>query len=286
MMQGSTDGPGRSDPALGDELARFFTPRPVPATARDRALKDRGRSMAVGDGLAATAWGQGPTVLMAHGWESRGTHWGSFVEPLTDAGFRVVAVDAPAHGDSPGETTHVLEYGLALAAIGRDLGGLAGVVGHSWGAAAAAIAASRGLDAERFVLLGGPATLRGVVVRWCERRGIAGADALRFQEAVEGRVGQPLDGFDLTRLAPGFSHPALIVHDRGDEEMPVEEAVAVAEAWPGSRLLLTQRYGHRRILLAKDVIARVVAFLGGRDGDEGQAWPGAARPANAAGGDA
>ncbi len=270
-MQGWTDAEGPSDP-LREELARFFTPRRVPATARDRALRDRGRSVTLGEGLIATVWGDGPAVLMAHGWESRGTHWGSFIDPLTEAGFRVIATDGPAHGDSPGARTHILECGLALAAVGRDLGGLAGVVGHSWGAAAAVIAASRGLQAERVVLLGGPATLRGVVSRWCRRREITGVEESRFHSIVEEIVGVPLDSLDITRLAPRLAQPALIVHDRGDEEIPVEEGMAVAATWPTSKLLLTERYGHRRLLLAKEVIAEVVDFLGGDPvGTEGRA---------------
>jgi len=84
-------------------LEGFFTPRRLPPAPRDEKLLAAGRTLTLADGdMVATAWGQGPRVLLAHGWESRRTHWMSFIEPLTQAGLEVIAVDAPAHGESPG----------------------------------------------------------------------------------------------------------------------------------------------------------------------------------------
>jgi pimeloyl-ACP methyl ester carboxylesterase len=55
--------------------------------------------------------------------------------------------------------------------------------------------------------------------------------------------------------------PALVIHDRNDQEIPVAEGQAIAAAWPGANTLFTERYGHRRILIARDVIKAVVNFL-------------------------
>jgi pimeloyl-ACP methyl ester carboxylesterase len=35
---------------------------------------------------------------------------GLFINPLVDAGYRVIAFDAPAHGDSGGKRTSLLEF--------------------------------------------------------------------------------------------------------------------------------------------------------------------------------
>ncbi|MBV7335161.1 alpha/beta hydrolase [Chloroflexi bacterium TSY] len=55
-------------------------------------------------------WGSGPTVLLLHGWAGRGSQLGAFVQPLVDAGYRVVTFDGPAHADSPGKQTNLLEF--------------------------------------------------------------------------------------------------------------------------------------------------------------------------------
>ncbi len=51
-----------------------------------------------GKPLAVYAWGEGPTVLLAHGWNGRATQFWSFIDPLVDAGFRALSFDMPAHG--------------------------------------------------------------------------------------------------------------------------------------------------------------------------------------------
>ncbi len=246
---------------LDQAFAAFITPDRVPATARDEALLARGTSLGLVAGMAATAWGEGPIVLLAHGWNSRATHWGSYIEALVVAGFRVVAVDAPGHGDSPGERCHVLEFGRQLVAASRELGPLAGVVAHSFGAGATVLALDRGLRADRVVLLSGPASLLGVVERWAQAHGLTDAELPTFLNRVEHFVGEPIADLDLIRTVATLDQPVLIVHDRTDDEVPPTEGQAIATAWPGARLLLTDRFGHRRIVIAREVVRAVVDFL-------------------------
>lgn len=55
--------------------------------------------MQVGGAPVTTyAWGEGPAVLLVHGWSSHTGCMAGFVDPLLERGFRVVAFDAPAHG--------------------------------------------------------------------------------------------------------------------------------------------------------------------------------------------
>jgi len=83
-------------------------------------------------------------------------------------------------------------------------------------------------------------------------------------DRMERTVGEPIENLDVTRIAAGLSQPALIVHDRTDEDVPVDDGLAVAAAWPGAKVLITARYGHRRILVAREVVREVVAFLSDR----------------------
>jgi len=264
--------PVEPDPAGLDRERRletvfqaFVTPQRVPLTPRDEALLRRGATLGLDRGLAATSWGEGPTVLLVHGWNSRGTHWGAaYVDALTEAGFRAVAVDAPGHGDSPGDHCHVLEYGLRLVEFGRQVGPLAGVVAHSFGAGATAIALGRGLRADRIALLSGPASLVQVTERWGRSHLLSEAEISMLLDRLERTVGEPIEDLDVARIAAGLNQPALIVHDRTDDDVPVDDGLAVAAAWPGAKVLITQRYGHRRILIAREVVREVVAFLSDR----------------------
>ena len=256
---------GRTEEQLsGDRLSeavdRFLTPRPSKASPRDEELLGRGSDLEL-NALAGTSWGTGPPVLLAHGWESRRTHWGAFVTPLVEAGFRAVAVDAPAHGDSPGTKANVLQYGKALVEVGRELGPFAGVVGHSFGAGASVIALHRGLSAERAVFISGPSSVVTVIERWGRRDGLADSEIPTFVRLVEREVGEGVEFMDVTQIVPLLATRALVVHDRNDKEIPVEEGLAVAAAWRGARMMVTERFGHRRIMLAGEVVQAVVEFL-------------------------
>jgi pimeloyl-ACP methyl ester carboxylesterase len=231
------------------------------ASPRDEELLGRGHALELTCGLAATSWGTGATVLLAHGWESRRTHWGAFIPPLLESGFRAVAVDAPAHGDSPGTRANVLLYGKLLVEVGRELGPLAAVVGHSFGAGALVIALHRGLLADRAVFISGPSSVVTVIERWGRQHGLAETEIPAFVRVVEREVGEDVEFMDVTQIVRGLTTRALVVHDRNDKEIPLEEGLAVAAAWKGSTLRVTERFGHRRIMLAGEVVQAVVEFL-------------------------
>ncbi|MEO1084501.1 MAG: alpha/beta fold hydrolase, partial [Acidobacteriota bacterium] len=83
--------------------------------------------------LKGWRWGSvGPAVLLIHGWGGRGLQLGAFAEPLAEAGFRVLAVDLPAHGESSGKSTSLPEAAEAITAVldslDRSPGGVAGLI--------------------------------------------------------------------------------------------------------------------------------------------------------------
>src|SRR5262245_33403196 len=83
----------------------FFTPHGSRLTPTMRAVLDRAQPFQVeveGQRIVGWSWGEGPAVYLVHGWGSRGGRLSAYVQPLVDAGFRVVAFDALAHGDSGG----------------------------------------------------------------------------------------------------------------------------------------------------------------------------------------
>jgi pimeloyl-ACP methyl ester carboxylesterase len=52
-----------------------------------------------------------------------------------------------------------------------------------------------------------------------------------------------------------------VIHDQDDRDVPIEEGIAVAQAWPGAQFVRTTGLGHRHILRDLEVIARVSAFI-------------------------
>lgn len=243
---------------------------------RHELATPRGKTVAWTWGRPAPSAARVPTVYLVHGWEGRGSQLGPFVAPLRRSGLRVVALDAPGHGEAPGSTSSLVAIGAALeAAVERwspGPGGAAGVIAHSAGAVGTTWALARGLAVERVFFVAPGADLLaytryfGGLLRLGER----GVRELAM--AIERRIGVLYAELEPLRLAPEMTVPLHVTTDREDAEAPLPSVEKLVRSWPGATLRVTEGLGHRRILRDPEVIAEAVRFLTG-----GRAWsePGA-----------
>ncbi len=261
------NGLGRISPPLAGRLAFYFfcTPlRHAEPPRETQVLRQAERfSIPFQDvHLAAYSWGQGPTVLLVHGWSGRGSQLGAFVEPLVAGGHRVVAVDLPAHGRTPGRRTNALVATEAVQQVGEAIGPLRGVIAHSFGALCTSLALRDGLDAGRVVYVA-PASRAIQAVRGFSRQlGLAWPAEWGLRGEMERRFGPEVwPRFSARVCAPRLNVPALIVHDLDDDEVPYREGQLLAHSWPGARLMTTAGLGHRRILRDTRVIGEAVELF-------------------------
>ena len=173
----------------------------------------------------------------------------------------MVALDGPAHGDSAGGETNLLEFARALIAVERELGGIDAIVAHSFGSSATLLALEVGLRLRRMVVIAGPASIADVLERFMEFLRMPAGVGAKFVEACARKVGRHVREMDLTSIAARTNVPALIVHDRDDPEVPYADGVALANAWPAAELRTVTGLGHRRILRDSDVVREVVQFV-------------------------
>ncbi len=262
----------RVAPALGARWAEriWFT---IPPAATPRIAAPDGSSafeVAVdGHRVRGRRWGEGDPVYLVHGWGGSASQLDAFVPPLVQAGFSVVSFDTPSHGASdPGpsgpRSSTILEAAEALRAVAARHGDPAGVVGHSAGATAAAVALRDGLPATRAVFLAPMADPRPYADWFAARLGFGERTRVRLLARIERRVGVPMAYLDVPAMAgQAAMPPLLVVHDQGDRETSWSGGRDIANAWPDARLLTTNRLGHRRILRDPGVVAEVVGFLAG-----------------------
>ena len=261
-------------PALAARLAsRLFTRPPRarrPAAEIALLATARARPMQVGARRIETwVWGAGPSVLLVHGWGGRGAQLGPLVGPLVARGFSVVTFDAPGHGASDTGTVTIPEITSAIRAVAESRGPLAAVVAHSVGGTASVRALWEGLEAGAVVLIGPAADLVTPALRFGETFGFSREVRERMHRRIEERVGRSWSVFDAVALAPALTAPLLVVHDRGDAEIPWQHGSAIARAWRGAEMLMTEGLGHRRVLRDPDVVAAAVAFIAARSAERG-----------------
>jgi len=242
-------------------------PRHEPRTG-DEAFLATGRRSTVawkGQDLAQWQWGpeRQPAVVLVHGWGSRAGRFSVMGRRLLEAGHRVVAYDAPAHGRSTGRLASLVEFARALRTVADQAGPVHGLVGHSLGGAAIVLALRDGLAAERVVLLGAPADVSRFTTAFADYLRIPERARQAMRRNLERRLEARWDDLHLPAIVARLRTPALVVHDRGDPDVPYRHAEEIVAGWPGARLLATEGLGHRAALRDPAVVASTVAFLSG-----------------------
>lgn len=238
-------------------------PRHDPRPSEEAFLSSGTRSSVSSGGhdLAVWSWGQGPVVLLAHGWGGRAGRFSALAGSLMMNGFRVVLFDAPAHGASMGQQASLPEFAQALRDVGHTVGPIHGLIGHSLGGAAVSLAMHRGLSAGRAVLLAPPADVFLFSHAFAEHLWIPMRARTVMRQNLENRLQFRWEELHIPTLARQMAAPVLIVHDSEDSDVPHAHGEEIAQAWPGAELLTTRGLGHRAILRDGTVIRRIIQFL-------------------------
>ena len=254
-------------PPLASRMAEhlFLSPQHFPPTDREIAALAGARRSTLDHGndrLAMWTWGKGPTVLLVHGWAGRGGQLASFVQPLVDRGLSVVAFDAPGHGRSTGRYSSLPAVARAVRAVADAAPStVVGVIAHSMGGAATALALKAGLRLNRAVFVGAPIDPARYIGQFSTMFGLSHDTQVALQTRVADRYDTTWQALEIRAHLAEMETRLLVVHDEGDPEVPFTDALAYAELWPGAELMATKGLGHRRVLRDEEVIDRVTRFL-------------------------
>ena len=194
-------------------------------------------------------------LVMAHGGGGNRselhTEWLALAAALSRSGYGVMAVDLRNHGES-GDTAGGPTFGPdeandVSAAIdflqARQAAGRFAAVGHSMGGQTALYAAARDPRIEAVVSDGTFTDVASITPTFAQAA--TGLPAAMFGAPFLWSA-QHLHGLTLDRaraidviddVAP---RPVLLIHDQDDPVVPVEQARALARAYPGAELWVTQ----------------------------------------------
>ncbi|MEM6797012.1 MAG: alpha/beta fold hydrolase [Acidobacteriota bacterium] len=208
--------------------------------------------------------------MLVHGWGGRGLQMGGFAEPLVEAGYRVLALDLPAHGESPGRSTSLPEAAAAVQAATRYAQEMTdrevkAVVAHSFGSVASAVAFSEeGPKPGKLVFVGASGNLNQMLDRYRDLTGLTGEVMDRLVKSLEKRFEFRWEELHPNRLGSRVDRELLVIHDTDDEETSWREASRLAASWPRASMMTTSGLGHFRILRDETVYSATVDFVAGR----------------------
>lgn len=233
---------------LRRRLHRALAPERMPErrSPADLGLAFREVSIPTQNGKSLFGWfisageaRQAPAVVVLHGWGGNAESMLPLAPPLQEAGFAILLIDARCHGRSDEDSFASMprfaeDLERALDWLGHqpevDPRRIA-LIGHSVGAAAALLAASRRDDIAAVASLAAFAHPEPMMRRWLAAKGIPhrpfGWLILRYVESV---IGHRFDDIAPVATIRKLRCPVLLVHGDADATVPVAEARAIHAA--------------------------------------------------------
>ncbi len=205
----------------------------------------------------------GHKVLICHGFDSNSYKFARYIEPLSNNGFEVFAFDAPAHGLSTGKTITALLYSDMIAEVNSEYGPFYGIIAHSFGGIAVALAIEKlKNDPLKKLVLIAPATETTRSLNdFCNYLNISEKLKEGMEKLIVRIGGQPAAWYSVARVIQSITIPTLWLHDKGDRITPYEDMKFLTEMdLPSVKFIITEGFGHS--LYREDNIAKhIIAFI-------------------------
>lgn len=189
--------------------------------------------------------GTGHTILLAHGWESNSARWQYLIEPLRALNYNIIALDAPAHGQSGSKRFNAILYANFINVVSRkfkpDF-----IIGHSVGGMASVFAQINGNNTtiKKMVLLGTPSEFKAVLDRYYKMMGYSNRTIQAINTLITAKFNEKPENFSTARHIKNLNFEGLIIHDESDGIIPYQDAVEIHSNLKNSQLITTSGFGH------------------------------------------
>ena len=256
-------------------MMHFCAPTTDSESEIDRKLTRSAKQYDVpfeGQILKTYVWGEGKTVLLVHGWGSRASHLAFLGKNIAKSGFRVVAFDGPAHGNSEyngsSPRSSLPEFCRAIFHLSNHFGPIYGFVGHSFGGAAAAFTAcgqanlsGYRVEIEKLVLVSSPSGIEAMVSHYCRNYKLPEGSKPAIIAQLEREFPLKTGDYEINDALKKFNGDVLVVHDVDDQEVFIEEARQMVEGHVHASIVETKGEGHRKILASRSLVRIIRSFL-------------------------
>jgi len=206
----------------------------------------------------------GHKVLICHGFDSYSYRFDKYIQPLLDAGFEVFAFDAPAHGISTGKTINATQYRDAILEISKRYGPMDGIMAHSFGGLAVALAVEAMKDHEhkRLVLIAPATETTTAIEGFFKYVPVTEPVRKEFDKLIEELGGNPSTWFSVSRVMKNITTPTLWIHDEEDMITPFADMKHMVDLQLRHiTFKITKGLGHSNVYRDHAINQQVIAFF-------------------------
>ncbi len=245
----------------------FVTPIKFRVPEREQMMrksiqKKRVYINSLGKEIDVFTYGYSPKrVLLVHGWSGRGTQFFMLADKLLEKGYMIIGFDAPAHSNSEGKTTSLIEFVEVVKQLNVDFKGFTSAIGHSLGGVTLYNTAKI-LNLKNFVTIGSANKISEIISDFINNIGMKPKIGKHLKSFMEKVINEDdLEKFSVSKNAEGIENPVLIVHDTEDLDVKVHCAYDIEKELKNGQTLITSGLGHTKILRDNDVANKIVEFI-------------------------
>jgi pimeloyl-ACP methyl ester carboxylesterase len=189
--------------------------------------------------------GTGETILLAHGWESNSGRWKSLIKHLQKKHHTIIALDAPAHGNSGSDRFNAILYSEFIHTVAQHYQPKI-IVGHSVGGMASVFFQNKYQikSIEKLILLGSPSDFKDILRRYTDMLGYNQRVSNQLNTIIKKRFGASPDSFSTAKYIENIHSKGLIIHDEDDLIIPFNDALKINSNFKNSKLIITKGFGH------------------------------------------
>jgi pimeloyl-ACP methyl ester carboxylesterase len=219
------------------------------------------------DAFIAYEWpNNGPTAVILHGWGSGAARFTLLAEALHQRGWRVLVLDAPGHGASPGNSSSLPQFMASLDATAARYGRPNALIGHSLGALAIACRHANGApewagELAGVVLISMPSGAEFLLAKFIDMLGLSGATEKLLRQLFDERFHARPATYASMPGAGRIAAPVLLLHDPGDDIAPYAHSAELFPQLANAQFITTEGQGHSALTRDAATIERIVEFI-------------------------
>jgi pimeloyl-ACP methyl ester carboxylesterase len=204
--------------------------------------------------------GKKDTLLLAHGWESNSNRWKEFIKILTRLDYKVIALDAPAHGRTSGKIFNALLFSECIHVVAKAFN-VNAVIGHSVGGMASVFFQHKYQlpSVKKLVLLGAPSNFEGVFDRYSKMMKYNKKVVEAMNQYVLKKFDHLPEYFSAAKFSGEITSKGLIIHDKKDSIIPYNDALDYEKHYSNAELITTEGFGHG--LKSDEIYNHIIEFL-------------------------